>query len=123
VATGGSTPTTNRTVTPRDRARPDDARERTNTHESVDGPGTFEAATAFEELRHELVDVEALAAAADAALEGIPFERDHERRRALGRLYALVAATAAAATAALDQADEHLERLSSKASPRRGSRA
>jgi hypothetical protein len=114
---------TKRTVTPRDRARPDDARDRAITHENGDGPGTFEAATAFEELRQKLVDVEALAAAADAALEGIPFERNYARRRASGRLQALVAATAAAATAALDQADEHLERLSSKVTPRRRSRA
>jgi hypothetical protein len=113
---------TKQTVTPRDRARPDDARQLADTHQNGDGLGAFEAATAFEELRQELVDIEALAAAADAALECIPFERNHERRRASGRLQALVAATAAAATAALDQADEHLERLSRRASPRRGPR-
>lgn len=103
---------TKRKVAPKENVRPDDAREVDQAHEDDDDRGIFEARTAFEELRHELIDVEAIAVAADAALEGLPFEHDRERRRASDRLYALVTATAAAASAALDEADEQLKRFS-----------
>jgi hypothetical protein len=92
-------------------------------HDDVEDGTDFDIATAFEELRNELVDIEALAVAADAALEGLPFEGHAPARRATGRLYALVAATAVAATAALDQADEHLAQLNRLAKPHRTRRA
>jgi hypothetical protein len=83
----------------------------------------LDSSTAFEELRQELVDVEALATAADAALEALPFQADPERRRAIGRLHTLVAVTAATATAALDQADESLARLDRQSRPMSAARA
>jgi hypothetical protein len=95
-------------VTPKDHARPENRPDHDHARDDGKGGTDFDITTAFEELRNELVDVEALAAAADAALEGLPFDRNTPVRRATGRLYALVAATAAAATAALDEADERL---------------
>jgi hypothetical protein len=41
----------------------------------------FDSRIAFENLRHNLGPVEALAKAANEALEGLPFTNDPERRR------------------------------------------
>lgn len=50
-----------------------------------------------EDLRFQLVTVEALAHAAEEALAGLPYVRDRRARFAIGRVYALVCATAKAA--------------------------
>jgi hypothetical protein len=114
-------------VSPKDHARPQNSPDQEDAladgERDTDDLTDFDIATAFEELRNELVDIEALAVAADAALEGMPFERAAPARRASGRLCALVAATAVAATAALDQADQHLAQVNRLAKPHRTRRA
>ncbi len=67
--------------------------------------------TAFEDLRHDLGDVEALTAAASAALAELPYVRDGRSRRTLERLASLVTAAARKASAALDEADVMLAKL------------
>lgn len=100
---------TKRNVTPKIRLR---ASER-NVLEHVRGDGDdgVDLRTAFDNVIHDLRDVEALAVAADDALEALPFADTTRQRRAVGRLYSLVTATAATAKAALDQADETQARL------------
>ena len=67
--------------------------------------------TAFEDLRHDLGDVEALTAAAAAALAELPYVRDVRSRRKVERLVSLVGAAARTATSALDEADVTLGRF------------
>lgn len=75
-------------------------------------PVAFDAATAFEELRGDLIDVEALSGAAKTFLEFVRFGRETpENRRHAGRLYSLVLATATAAEAALARSEETQARL------------
>jgi hypothetical protein len=88
-------------------ARP---KAKSDRREAVTLPG--DPATAFEELRHDLSEVEAMAAAAVAALSELPYAHAPNHRRKIGRLGALVEATARAATSALDTADAALEKLS-----------
>lgn len=102
-------------VRPRTTGR--NARAVPDTHpDAENGTGdSFALRTAFENLVHDLRDVEALAVAADEALEALPFVDTKRQRRAVGRLYSLVTATAAAAKAALDVADETQSRLNGAA--------
>lgn len=88
-------------------ARP---RSKEDRREAVAPSG--DPATAFEELRHDLGEVEALATAAVAALSELPYAHAANDRRKLDRLGSLVEATARAATSALDRADTALEKLS-----------
>ncbi len=64
----------------------------------------FDAVTAFENVRGDLGDVEALAQAAFEHLDALP-GGPHEKRREIGRLFAFVDFTARAAREALDRAE------------------
>lgn len=69
-------------------------------------------ATAFEDVRNDLADVEALAVAASAVLAEVPRIGDAVQRRRVSRVGSLVEATARTATAALDRADATLVKMS-----------
>lgn len=106
---------TKRKVAPKIRPRTAERNARTEIDARPDAARganvAFESRTAFDNVVHDLRDVEALAVAADSALEALPFFNTERQRRAVGRLYALVTTTAATATAALDQAVETQARL------------
>ena len=71
-------------------------------------PLAHETLSALEDTCADMKRVEALAAAAAASLEGVPFTRDPAGRRKVGRLFVLVDATAEAAAAALARVEVHL---------------
>lgn len=112
---------TKNTVAPKDRPRAARSQNHSQSErDDDDGDGhdePIDPTTAFEDLRHDLADVEALAVAAEGALESLPPGTTRDQRRGIGRLYALVEATASAASAALDQADEKLACISGNAPP------
>ena len=100
---------TKRKVTPKIRLRANERNVPEHVRDNADDG--VDLRTAFDNVVHDLRDVEALAVAADDALEALPFAETTRQRRAVGRLYSLVTATAATAKAALDQADETQARL------------
>ncbi len=66
---------------------------------------------ALELVHARLVRVEALAHAADVALESVPGGSDPLDRRGVSRLYEYVVATAEVARAALDEVSALIERI------------
>jgi hypothetical protein len=75
-------------------------RKRSATGES------FNSATALEDLRCRVTEIEALAHAACQEAAHLPGATEANARRAIGRVQALVQTTAEVARAVLDEADE-----------------
>ena len=61
----------------------------------------FEPGTALENLRAEMIDIEALARAAEAAADGLPTPTTDRQRLAFGRIQSLATKTSQQASASL----------------------
>ena len=61
----------------------------------------FEAGTALENLRAEMIDIEALARAAEAAAEALPFPTSDRQRLVFGRIHSLTTKASEQASASL----------------------
>ena len=61
----------------------------------------FEPGTALENLRAEMIDIEALARAAEAAADGLPTPTTDRQRLAYGRIQSLATKTSQQASASL----------------------
>ena len=61
----------------------------------------FEAGTALENLRAEMIDIEALARAAEAAADALPFPANDRQRLLFGRIQSLATKTSEQASASL----------------------
>src|SRR5262245_24698206 len=61
----------------------------------------FEAGTALENLRAEMIDIEALARAAEAAAETLPFPTSDRQRLVFGRIQSLTTKASEQASASL----------------------
>src|SRR5262245_63279366 len=72
----------------------------------------FDSGLAIERLYRELVEVEALAIAADEAVTMLPPKPSAKDKRILARLYTLVTKTADQATEALEKSEDMLAQLS-----------
>src|SRR4051794_30420238 len=85
----------------------DDPRSRRCNHIAAPRPGlstapqltTFNRATALENRRAEIVDIEALARAAEAAADGLPAPTTDRQRLAFGRIQWLATKTSQQASA------------------------
>ncbi|TMQ22926.1 MAG: hypothetical protein E6J90_11660 [Deltaproteobacteria bacterium] len=71
----------------------------------------FEAGTALENLRAQMIDVEALARAAEAAADALPAPKTARQRIAFGRIRALVTKTSEQASASFRFADAQVSAL------------
>jgi hypothetical protein len=69
--------------------------------------------TALEDLRAEVVDIEALARAAEEAADRLPSGATDQQRLIFGRIQALVTKTSHQASSSLDLANEQISRSSS----------
>jgi hypothetical protein len=81
----------------------------------------FDAGTALENLRAEVVEVEALARAAEAAADALPAPTTDRQRLAFGRIQALVTKTSQQASASLHFANHQVapaQRLCGQRVPR-----
>jgi hypothetical protein len=71
----------------------------------------FEPGTALENLRAELIDIEALARAADAAADGLPAPTTDRQRLVFGRIQSLATKTSQQASASLRFANAQVAAL------------
>ncbi|HEX8108688.1 MAG TPA: hypothetical protein VF516_13230 [Kofleriaceae bacterium] len=71
----------------------------------------FEAGTALENLRAEIIDIEALARAAEAAADGLPAPTTDHQRLAFGRIQSLATKTSEQASASLRFANAQVAAL------------
>ncbi|HEX7836781.1 MAG TPA: hypothetical protein VF469_04925 [Kofleriaceae bacterium] len=74
----------------------------------------FEAGTALENLRAEVVDIEALARAAEAAAEALPTPATDRQRVVFGRIQALATKTSEQASASLRFANAQVTALAAR---------
>jgi len=79
----------------------------------------FEAGTALEHLRAEVVDIEALARAAEAAADGLPAPTTDRQRVVFGRIQSLATKTSEQASASLRFANAQVAALSAQIEARR----
>jgi hypothetical protein len=79
----------------------------------------FEAGTALENLRAEVVDIEALARAAEAAAEALPAPTTHHQRVVFGRIQSLATKTSEQASASLRFANAQVTALTAQTEARR----
>lgn len=79
----------------------------------------FEAGTALENLRAEVVDIEALARAAEAAAEALPTPTTDRQRVVFGRIQSLVTKTSEQASASLRFANAQVTALTAQTEARR----
>jgi hypothetical protein len=79
----------------------------------------FEAGTALENLRAEVVEVEALARAAEAAADTLPAPTTDRQRLVFGRIQALTTKTSQQASASLDFANKQVAALAARMEARR----
>jgi hypothetical protein len=79
----------------------------------------FEAGTALENLRAEVVDIEALARAAEAAADALPTPTTDRQRVVFGRIQSLVAKTSEQASASLRFANAQVTALTAQTEARR----
>jgi hypothetical protein len=79
----------------------------------------FETGTALENLRAEVVEIEALARAAEAAADGLPAPTTDRQRLVFGRIQSLVTKTSEQAGAALHFANTQVAALSAQTEARR----
>ncbi len=99
---------------PRDRVskdvhphNPDD----TDNSSDPDTPDTFKPAEALQSLHVKVVDLEALANAANEAVVQLPFPPGREERRPFDRVYSLVTKLADETSAVATHGDELMEAL------------
>jgi|KBSSwiStaDraftv2_1062776.scaffolds.fasta_scaffold2317260_1 hypothetical protein len=81
-------------------------------------PDNFDSGLAIERLYRELVEVEALAIAADEAVTMLPPTPRGKDKRTLARLYTLVTKTADQASQALEKSEDMLAQLAAHAAAR-----
>ena len=79
----------------------------------------FEAGTALENLRAEVVDIEALARAAEAAADALPAPASERQRVVFGRIQSLVTKTSEQASASLRFANAQVSALTAQMEARR----
>lgn len=79
----------------------------------------FEASTALENLRAEIVDIEALARAAEAAAEALPAPTTDRQRVVYGRIQALTTKASQQASASLYYANAQVIALAAQVEARR----
>jgi hypothetical protein len=79
----------------------------------------FEAGTALENLRAEVVDIEALARATEAAAEGLPAPTTDRQRVVFGRIQSLATKTSEQASASLHFANAQVAALAAQVEARR----
>jgi hypothetical protein len=79
----------------------------------------FEAGTALENLRAEVVDIEALARPAEAAADALPASMTDRRRVVFGRIQSLVTKTSEQASASLRFANAQVTTLTAQTEARR----
>lgn len=81
----------------------------------------FEAGTALENLRAEVIEIEALARAAEAAADALPAPTTERQRLVFGRIQCLATRTSEQASAALRFANAQVAALTAQlAAQRRG---
>jgi hypothetical protein len=83
----------------------------------------FEAGTALENLRAEVVDIEALARAAEAAAEALPAPTTDRQRVVFGRIQSLATKTSEQASASLRFANAQVTALTAQTEARRNAAA
>ena len=71
----------------------------------------FEAGTALENLRAEVIEIEALARAAEAAADTLPTPTTDRQRMVFGRIQALTTKASQQASASLDYANAQVAAL------------
>jgi hypothetical protein len=81
----------------------------------------FEAGTALENLRAEVVQIEALIRATEAAADNLPAPTTDRQRLAFGRVQALATKASEQATASLEFADTQVAALTAQMEARRKS--
>ncbi len=79
----------------------------------------FEAGTALENLRAEVIDIEALARAAEAAADALPTPTSDRQRLLYGRIQSLVTKTSQQASASLRFANAQVTALTAQMEARR----
>ena len=79
----------------------------------------FEAGTALENLRAEMIDVEALARAAEAAADALPAPATDHQRRVFGRIQSLTTKASQQASASLQFANAQVTALTAEMEARR----
>ena len=79
----------------------------------------FEAGTALENLRAEVVDIEALARAAEAAADALPTPMTERQRVVFGRIQSLATKTSEQASASLRLANAQVAALTAQTEARR----
>ena len=79
----------------------------------------FKAGTALENLRAEVIEIEALARAAEAAADGLPAPTTDRQRLVFGRIQSLATKTSEQASAALHYANTQVAALSAQTEARR----
>jgi hypothetical protein len=79
----------------------------------------FEAGTALENLRAEMIDVEALVRAAEAAAEALPAPATDRQRVVFGRIQALTTKASQQASASLQFANAQVTALAAEMEARR----
>ena len=79
----------------------------------------FETGTALENLRAQVVEIEALARAAEAAADGLPAPTTDRQRLVFGRIQSLVTKPSEQASAALHFANTQVAALSAQMEARR----
>jgi hypothetical protein len=83
----------------------------------------FDPGTALENLRAELIEVEALAHAAEEAANELAMPRNARQRRVIGRIQTLVTKAAERASTALCYGDAQVTSLSAQMAARRSAAA
>jgi hypothetical protein len=83
------------------------------------GNSNFEAGTALENLRAEMIDVEALARAAEAAADALPAPANDRQRVVFGRIQSLATKTSQQASASLRFANAQVTALAADLEARR----
>jgi hypothetical protein len=80
---------------------------------------TFDAGTALENLRAEVIGIEALARAAEAAADALPAPTTDRQRLAFGRIQSLAAKRSEQASASLHFANAQVAALTAQRTARR----
>jgi hypothetical protein len=79
----------------------------------------FEAGTALENLRAEMIDIEALARAAEAAADALPAPTTDHQRLVFGRIQSLITKASQQASASLQFANAQVTALAAQMEARR----
>jgi hypothetical protein len=93
-----------------------------STRSRVSNPppnSNFEAGTALANLRAEMVEIEALARAAEAAADGLPAPATDRQRLVFGRIQSLITKTSEQASASLHFANAQVATLTAQMDARR----